>query len=217
MCHRCQPAGAVGWRSVRCDLEHLNPSLAATASLRYTQPLPRGFRTDNERTQLVVSRIDRDIADIDLEETIVNTLADVRLAYWELVHAHAAADVQRQSLALAEQLVRDNRARAEIGMVGRSRSCRRGPKRRCGGSRWQRRFACCEPTSWPSSSTACCACRCQRDRRRRPVDRRGVFFTSHGDYAIHWGYVTRRARQRYSSCPLSERGTRAALAALTCI
>ena len=36
-----------------------NPSLAATASLTYTQPLLRGFRTDNERTQLVVARIDR--------------------------------------------------------------------------------------------------------------------------------------------------------------
>lgn len=43
---------------------------------------------------------------------------DVRLAYWELVHARAAVEVQRQSLELAEQLVRDNRVRVEIGMVG---------------------------------------------------------------------------------------------------
>ena len=110
------------WNSNRLEstntFSNFNPSLAATASLTYRQPLLRGFRTDNERTQLVVSRIDRDISDIDLEETIVNTLADVRLAYWELVHAHAAVEVQRQSLALAAQLVRDNRARVEIGMVG---------------------------------------------------------------------------------------------------
>ena len=110
------------WNSNRLEstnsFTNFNPSLAATTSLTYTQPLLRGFRTDNARTQLVVSRIDRDIADIDLEETIVNTLADVRLAYWELVHARAAVDVQQQSLALAEQLVRDNRARVEIGMVG---------------------------------------------------------------------------------------------------
>ena len=152
------------WNSNRLEstntFSNFNPSLAATASLPYTQPLLRGFRTDNERTQLVVSRIDRGIADIDLEETIVNTLADVRLAYWELVHAHAAAEVQRQSLALAlalalaEQLVRDNRTRVEIAWWGRSRPCRRGTKQHCGGSRWQRRFACCEPTSWPSSSSS---------------------------------------------------------------
>ena len=112
----------VTWNSSRLEstntFTNFNPSLAATASLTYTQPLLRGFRTDNERTQLVVSRIDRDISDLDLEETIVNTLADVRLAYWELVHARAAVGVQRQSLELAEQLVRDNRARVEIGMVG---------------------------------------------------------------------------------------------------
>ena len=110
------------WNSNRLEstnsFSNFNPSLAATTSLTYTQPLLRGLRTDSARTQLVVSRIDRAIADIDIEETIVNTLADVRLAYWELVHARAAVDVQQQSLALAEQLVRDNRARVEIGMVG---------------------------------------------------------------------------------------------------
>ncbi len=110
------------WNSNRQEstntFTNFNPSLAATMSFTYTQPLLRGFRTDTARTQLVVSRINRDISDIDLEETIVNTLTDVRLAYWELVHALAAVDVQQQSLALAEQLVRDNRARVEIGMVG---------------------------------------------------------------------------------------------------
>ena len=40
------------------------------------------------------------------EETVVNTLAGVRLAYWDLVYARAAVGVQRQALALAEQLVR---------------------------------------------------------------------------------------------------------------
>ena len=110
------------WNSNRQEstntFTNFNPSLAATMSFTYTQPLLRGFRTDTARTQLVVSRINRNISDIDLEETIVNTLTDVRLAYWELVHALAAVDVQQQSLALAEQLVRDNRARVEIGMVG---------------------------------------------------------------------------------------------------
>ena len=86
-------------------------------TLQYTQPLLRGFRTDSRRTQLVVSRINRDISDIDLEETVVNTLADVRLAYWDLVYARAAVGVQRQALALAEQLVADNRVRVEVGTM----------------------------------------------------------------------------------------------------
>ena len=86
-------------------------------TLQYTQPLLRGFRTDARRTQLVVSRINRDISDIDLEQTVVNTLADVSLAYWDLVYARAAVGVQRQALDLAEQLVQDNRVRVEVGTM----------------------------------------------------------------------------------------------------
>ena len=109
------------WNSNRVESNNIftsfNPSFGASMLLEYTQPLLRGFRTDPQRTQLLVQRINRDISDIDLEETVVNTLANVRLAYWELVYALAAVDVQRQALELAEQLVRDNRARVEIGTL----------------------------------------------------------------------------------------------------
>ncbi len=103
----------IAWDSTRWESTNIfstfNPSFGANMTLQYTQPLLRGFRTDARRTQLVVSRINRDISDIDLEETVVNTLAGVRLAYWDLVYARAAVGVQRQALALAEQLVADNR------------------------------------------------------------------------------------------------------------
>ncbi len=111
----------VTWDSTRSESTNIfstfNPSFGANMTLQYTQPLLRGFRTDSRRTQLVVSRINRDISDIDLEETVVNTLANVSLAYWDLVYARAAVGVQRQALDLAEQLVQDNRARVEVGTM----------------------------------------------------------------------------------------------------
>ena len=111
----------VGWDSNRLEstsrFSNFNPSYGANMSVGYTQPLLRGFKTDNQRRQLVVSQINRDISDIDLEETIANTLADVRAAYWDLAYAVAAVSVQEQSLELAEQLVRDNQARVEIGTL----------------------------------------------------------------------------------------------------
>ena len=111
----------VTWNSNRQESNNIfttfNPSFGANMTLGYTQPLLRGFRTDPQRTQLVVSRINRDISDIGLEQTVINTLANVRLAYWELVYARAAVAVQQQALELAEQLVRDNRARVEIGTL----------------------------------------------------------------------------------------------------
>ncbi|MEE3201803.1 MAG: TolC family protein [Acidobacteriota bacterium] len=111
----------VGWDSNRLEstsrFSSFNPSYGANMSLGYTQPLLRGFKTDNQRRQLVVSQINRDISDIDLEETIANTLADVRVAYWDLAYAVAAVGVQEQALELAEQLVRDNQSRVEIGTL----------------------------------------------------------------------------------------------------
>ena len=111
----------VTWDTTREESTNIfstfNPSFGANMTLQYTQPLLRGFRTDARRTQLVVSRINRDISDIDLEETVVNTLADVSLAYWDLVYARAALDVQRQALALAEQFVEDNLFRVEVGTM----------------------------------------------------------------------------------------------------
>ena len=111
----------VTWDSTREESTNIfstfNPSFGANMTLQYTQPLLRGFRTDARRTQLVVSRINRDISDIDLEETVANTLADVGLAYWDLFYARAATEVQRQSLALAERFVEDNRFRVEVGTM----------------------------------------------------------------------------------------------------
>jgi len=94
-----------------------NPSFRSVFASQYTQPLLRGFRVDNTRTQIQVTRINRDISDIDLRQTITNTVADVENAYWELLYSVASVAVQQQALDLAEQLVRDNQARVEIGTL----------------------------------------------------------------------------------------------------
>ena len=94
-----------------------NPSFRSVFASQYTQPLLRGFRVDNIRTQIQVTRINRDISDIDLRQTITTTVADVENAYWELLYSVASVGVQQQTLDLAEQLVRDNRARVEIGTL----------------------------------------------------------------------------------------------------
>ena len=64
-----------------------------------------------------MTRINRDIADIDLSQTVTNTVSAVREAYWELVYATQTVAVQQQALDLAEALVRDNEARVEIGAL----------------------------------------------------------------------------------------------------
>ena len=64
-----------------------------------------------------IARINRDIADIDLRETMANTVSSVQNAYWELVHATETLAVQQQALELADTLVRDNAARVALGTM----------------------------------------------------------------------------------------------------
>ena len=111
----------VNWTNNRQETNNafssFNPSFRSTFQASYTQPLLRGFGIDSTRQQIQVTRINRDIADIDLRQTMTNTVSSVRNAYWDLVYATQTLTVQRQALELAESLIRDNEARVEIGTL----------------------------------------------------------------------------------------------------
>jgi outer membrane protein TolC len=94
-----------------------NPTYNTFWSGTYTQPLLRNFGIDSTRQQLGVTKINRDISDVQLKATIANTLSNVRNAYWDYVFAVQAVDVAQQSVNLAEQLVKDNQTRVEVGTM----------------------------------------------------------------------------------------------------
>jgi outer membrane protein TolC len=109
----------VGWDGARSTTTNIftnfSPQLRSSLSLNYRQPLLRGFGIDAARRQLLVSEKNREIADLTLRESIATTTRSVRTAYWDLAFAIASLAVQRQSLELAQQSLRDTRARVEIG------------------------------------------------------------------------------------------------------
>jgi outer membrane protein TolC len=94
-----------------------NPTFNTNWSGSYTQPLLRNFTTDATRRTLQVTKLNRDISDVQLRSTITNTLSNVRNAYWDYVFAVQSVDVAQQSLTLANQLVRDNQTRVEVGTM----------------------------------------------------------------------------------------------------
>jgi outer membrane protein len=94
-----------------------NPRFDTNWSALYTQPLLRGFKTDSTRQQLEVTKINRDISDVQVRATITNTLSNVRNAYWDYVFAKQAVEVAQQSVALAERLVQDNQTRVQVGTM----------------------------------------------------------------------------------------------------
>jgi len=109
----------VGWDSVRSTTTNLfsnfSPQLRSSLALSYRQPLLRGFSIDSARQQVLVTEKNREIADVSMRETIALTSRAVRHAYWDLAYAIASLDVQRQSLELAAESLRNTRARIEIG------------------------------------------------------------------------------------------------------
>ena len=94
-----------------------NPSFNSNWSAVYVQPLLRNFRIDSTRQQLQVTKINRDISDVQLRSSIANTLSNVRNAYWDFVYANQSVEVARQSLNLAEKLVQDNQTKVQVGTL----------------------------------------------------------------------------------------------------
>jgi outer membrane protein len=95
----------------------LNPAYNTTYSAQYTQPILRGFKIDSTRQSLVVTKLNQEISETQLQASIINTLSNVRNAYWDFVYAIQAVDVARESLDLATKLVQDNQTRVEVGTM----------------------------------------------------------------------------------------------------
>jgi HAE1 family hydrophobic/amphiphilic exporter-1 len=110
---------SIGWDSTRSTTTNIfsnfSPQLRSSLSFNYQQPLLRGFRIDTPRQELLVSRKNREIADVTLHQAVIQTSRAVRNAYWDLAYAIASLTVAQQSLDLAQESLRNTRARIEIG------------------------------------------------------------------------------------------------------
>ena len=96
-------------------LTTFTPSLTSSVQALFTQPLLRDFKTDPARAQLDISARNQEIADLRLQEDVARTTAQAETAYWSVVAARAAVDVQQRALDLALELERTNRARVDVG------------------------------------------------------------------------------------------------------
>jgi outer membrane protein TolC len=96
-------------------LNAYNPLVQSGLSVNVSQPLLRNFFVDTPRHELETSRVNRDIADTRLRESVVHTTAAVKTAYWNLIAARANVETRQKALELAQELVRVNKARVDVG------------------------------------------------------------------------------------------------------
>jgi outer membrane protein len=110
---------SVGWSTAHTDstsfLNSFNPILQSGLALSVSQPIGRDLAIDRARLQLATSRVERVIADTRLTETLVHTTANVKSAYWNLVSAISNVEARKSAVDLAEELVRVNKAKVDVG------------------------------------------------------------------------------------------------------
>jgi outer membrane protein len=110
---------SLSWTATHTDsnsfLNSYNPLVQSGLLLNVSQPLIRDRIVDSARQQLATSRVDRDIADTRLRESLVHTTANVKRAYWNLVSAIANVDARQVAIDLAQELVRVNKAKVDVG------------------------------------------------------------------------------------------------------
>jgi len=92
-----------------------NPRLSSTFSFDFTQPLLRNFWIDGARAGLQSAERLGVITDLQLQQRVVQTEIQVRLAYLDLLAAMQSRVVSQQNLDLAEKSLQNARARVAVG------------------------------------------------------------------------------------------------------
>jgi outer membrane protein TolC len=94
-----------------------NPRLSSNLNASYTQPLLRNFSIDTLRHQLLTGQKEQEIVDLQLQQQLTQTARGVRSAYYDLVGAIGQLQVAQQSLDLANESLRNNQRRVEVGTI----------------------------------------------------------------------------------------------------
>ena len=95
----------------------LSPAYQTQLGVELRQPLLRDRAIDPARLGLRVASADRDRASASLRREVLETVAAVERAYWNLVAARRAVAVQQETVSLASRQLDETRTRIESGSV----------------------------------------------------------------------------------------------------
>ena len=90
-----------------------NSSLRATVS----QPLLSGFGFLPNTRFIRIAKNNREISDVAFRLQVITTVNQIQNIYWDLVNAYENVKVQKDSVALAEKTLSDNKKQVEIGTL----------------------------------------------------------------------------------------------------
>jgi len=94
-----------------------NPYVQSTISYTVQQPLLNGFgRLPNTRF-IIEAKNTKLVADSQLQQQVMTTVAQVETDYWELVYARENVNVQNSAVGTAQKLYGDNQKQVQIGTL----------------------------------------------------------------------------------------------------
>ncbi len=94
-----------------------NPVFNSSLTLSLNQPLLKNLRIDAPRQQLQIAKKNREISDVQFHAAVVNTVAGVKVAYYNLIYATDNLAAARKSLDLAKRLLNENEIRVKVGTM----------------------------------------------------------------------------------------------------
>jgi HAE1 family hydrophobic/amphiphilic exporter-1 len=95
----------------------LNPQFPASFGATLVQPLLRNLGIDAERRSILLARRALDLSDAQLTQVVMEQLALVEQAYWELAFATSNVSVQAGALAQARTQVSSNERQVQAGTL----------------------------------------------------------------------------------------------------
>lgn len=99
------------------DFQGLSPQYKPEAVISLNQPLLRDFGFYFTRLRLQIAETATEAAVEDYRAAVSNFIARVVRTYWEVVLFTEQLRVKQESLELAQQTVRDNRTRVDVGVL----------------------------------------------------------------------------------------------------
>ena len=107
----------IGGNVIHSELSGRGEVYRGNAGITVTQPLLRGFWIDNARAAIMINKRDLKISEWAFREQLINAISQVELAYYDLILRRENIKVQRSALEWANQLLRENKKRVEVGAM----------------------------------------------------------------------------------------------------
>src|SRR5437667_746634 len=112
---------SVSWDTSRTTtnnpISSFDPSLQSGVQIAFSQPLLRDRKIDPARQQFIIAKRNQESSELRFRESVVQTVAAVKQAYWTLKALRANVAVQQRSLDLAQELATQNKVRVQVGQA----------------------------------------------------------------------------------------------------